>query len=69
MQNTFFIDARLLSTTLDVPLQNTRCDVISGTSTRTATVGAGFVPSKADCLRRALTTLRVSPVRADASGI
>jgi Bacterial DNA polymerase III alpha subunit finger domain len=38
-------------------------------ATRTVTVGAGFVPSKADCLRRAMTTLRVSPMRADASGI
>src|ERR1700720_4631588 len=38
-------------------------------ATRTSTVGAGFVPSKADCLRRAMTTLRVSPVRADAFGI
>jgi DNA polymerase III alpha subunit len=69
MQNTFFIDARLLSTTLDVPLQNTRVTLFQEQATRTATVGVGFVPSKADCLRRAMTTLRVSPVRAVAFGI
>jgi DNA polymerase III alpha subunit len=69
MQNTFFIDARLLSTTLDVPCKTLGVTLFQEQATRTATVGAGFVPSKADCLRRAMTTLRVSPVRADAFGI